>query len=79
MSRALVFHYIILLLLLLGAGILIVLIPDNTIHWTIVAFIGIAYLLWAVLHHHQSNTLTRQAVLEYLCIIGLISLVLLLI
>jgi hypothetical protein len=79
MSKSLLIHYLILLFLLLIGGLLIVLLPSTTIHWSVIGFIAVTYLIWAVWHHHSAKTLSRQAMLEYVCIIGLIALVLLLI
>jgi hypothetical protein len=78
MSKSLLLHYAILLLLLLGAGALIIVIPGATIHWAIIAAIGLTYLIWAIWHHHQSQNLNKEAIMEYLCIIAIIVLVLLL-
>lgn len=79
MNRGLLLHYAILLLLLLGGGILIVLLPSTPIHWAIIAFVGLSYLVWAIWHHHETQTLNRESMLEYVFIIAIISLVLLLI
>jgi hypothetical protein len=49
-----------------------------TTHWIIIAGIGATYLVWAVWHHHDARTLSKDALMEYLCIIAIISLVLLL-
>jgi hypothetical protein len=79
MSKTLLFHYFILLCLLLGGGILIILLPSAPIHWAIIGFIGATYLVWAIWHHHDTNTFNRQTMLEYACIVGIIALVLLLV
>lgn len=78
MSRSLLVHYAILLSLLLGGGILIVLLPPSPIHWGVIAFVGVSYLIWALWHHHDNQTLTKEAILEYVFIIAIITLVLLL-
>jgi hypothetical protein len=78
MSRPLIIHFLMLLGLLAGAGALILSVPNMTTHWIIIAGIGATYLVWAVWHHHDARTLSKDALLEYLCIIAIISLVLLL-
>lgn len=80
MNKPLIIHYVMLLLLLLGAGLLILALPTTTTtHWVIIGGIGLTYLVWAIWHHHDAKTLTKESILEYVCIIAIIILVLLLI
>ncbi len=79
MSHSLIIHFIILIALLLGGGALVVILPSQPIHWAVIGFIAVTYLIWAIWHHHEAKTLNRQAIMEYIFIIAIISLVLLLI
>ena len=75
LPRALLLHYAILLGLLLGAGLIILFVPGNHIHWIALAFIATTYLIWAIWHHHQDKTLSKDILLEYLALLAIITIV----
>jgi hypothetical protein len=71
-------QYLILLALLLGAGLFVLYYPYLWAKYTAIGFIVVTYLIWAIWHHYQDGTLTRQTIFEYIGLLCLIALVLVL-
>jgi len=75
----LIVNYVLLFFIFLLGGLSLVLVNDQTIKMIILAALAITYLTWGAWHHHQHGTLSKDVLLEYAGVIGLIIMIFLLV
>ena len=73
MSRNHIFHYTIILgIILLGIGLLILLSANKALQFIALIVISFFYLMYGILHHRLEHDLTLKIVIEYILVVFLV-------
>jgi hypothetical protein len=75
----LIINYLLLLFIFLTGGLTLVLITDHILKVAIIAALTSLYLIWGLWHHHEHNTLSKEVVLEYAGVAGIMLMIYLLV
>lgn len=76
--RHLIFNYFLLFFIFLIGGLTLVLIDSGIIQDVILLSLAAVYITWGLWHHHEHKTLSKDVVLEYVGVTGIIILIYLL-
>lgn len=73
--RHLIIHYLLLFFIFLTGGLTLVLIDTPFVQDAILLSLAAIYISWGLWHHHEHRTLTRDVVMEYIGVAGIIVLI----
>ena len=77
-ARHLTINYLLLFLIFLTGGLTLVLVDVQQVKAVILLSLAAIYIIWGLWHHHEHQTLSKDVVLEYIGVVGIIILIYLL-
>ena len=75
----LIINYFLLLFIFLTGGLSLLLIQDRQFNLFILIALMALYMVWGIWHHSEHETLSKEVVLEYAGVAGLVAMIYLLI
>ena len=76
--RHLTFNYVLLFFIFLTGGLTLLLIDLQQVKAIILLSLAAIYIIWGLWHHHEHSTLSKDVILEYIGVSGIITLIYLL-
>lgn len=77
--RHLTINYLLMFFIFLTGGLTLVLINHQQLKAVILLSLAAVYIIWGMWHHYEHKTLSRDVVLEYIGVAGIIILIYLLV